>query len=402
MQAIAVSPEADGSSPRAARIHYLDWLRVIAIFAVFLYHSLHPFDLVDWHIKNAEQSMAVTVFLTFFGLWGMPFFFFIAGTGSWFALRRRTERQYISERFKRLLVPFVFGAILLMPIMLYLEWNHKTQAGAMTVSFQEFVLDRNVGFSPRWFGSLGYHLWFLGFLFCFALLTLPFFGWLRGAQGQRFISHSVGLCQRRGGILLFAAPFVLLQLLLRPFFLEVHDWADFFVQLSFFALGYFLFTDRGFAAAIRRDWKLILVAAVVSFAILLVLLAIGDPFAWSETPGIPEFYVVWFLVSLNAVFWTLIVLFIGMRFLDFTNHWLQYSQEAVLPFFVLHQPVIIVIAFYVVQWDVGIPIKIVCVTLGSFFVSLGLYELVIKRVGPLRVMCGMKSRPQKAARLRPA
>ena len=37
------------------RLYYLDWLRVILIFGVFLFHALHPFDtLIPWYIKNAE------------------------------------------------------------------------------------------------------------------------------------------------------------------------------------------------------------------------------------------------------------------------------------------------------------------------------------------------------------
>jgi len=79
------------------RLYYLDWLRVIAILGVFLFHAVHPFDLSDWHIKNAEQSMAVSVVLGLLFPWGMPFFFLIAGTGSWFALRRRTAGQYVGE-----------------------------------------------------------------------------------------------------------------------------------------------------------------------------------------------------------------------------------------------------------------------------------------------------------------
>ncbi|HET7091271.1 MAG TPA: hypothetical protein VFL17_21765 [Anaerolineae bacterium] len=53
---------------------------------------------------------------------------------------------------------------------------------------------------------------------------------------------------------------------------------------------------------------------------------------------------------------------------------------------------IIVIAFFVVQWDAGIPVKLPVIVLGSFVASVGLYELIIRRVGPLRMVFGMKSR----------
>jgi len=86
-----------------------------------------------------------------------------------------------------------------------------------------------------------------------------------------------------------------------------------------------------------------------------------------------------------------------MRFLDFSNAWLQYGQQAVLPFFVIHQPVIIVIGFFVVQWSVGILPKMLVVVIGSLAVCIALYELVIRRSRPLRAIFGMTSkRPDQA------
>jgi hypothetical protein len=80
-----------------------------------------------------------------------------------------------------------------------------------------------------------------------------------------------------------------------------------------------------------------------------------------------------------------------MRFLHANNRWLRYGQEAVLPFFVLHHPVILVIAYFVVQWNAGLLPKLLVVVLGALAISLGLYELVIRRLDPLRVMFGMKA-----------
>jgi hypothetical protein len=85
------------------------------------------------------------------------------------------------------------------------------------------------------------------------------------------------------------------------------------------------------------------------------------------------------------------MLFIGMRFLNWSHKLLRYGQEAILPFFVVHHPVILVIAYFVVQWNIGLLPKLVVVGLGAFAVSLGLYQFIIRRVGPLRVMLGMKA-----------
>ncbi|MFN2212967.1 MAG: hypothetical protein ACK2UE_07835, partial [Anaerolineales bacterium] len=113
---------------------------------------------------------------------------------------------------------------------------------------------------------------------------------------------------------------------------------------------------------------------------------------WGETPGMPQFYILQLLVSLLALCCCLLMLVIGQRFLDFSNHRLHYGQEAALPFFVLHQPVIIVIAFFVVQWEIGAWIKLPLVVISSFVFTIFLYELIIRRLPTLRLIFGMKTR----------
>jgi hypothetical protein len=100
----------------------------------------------------------------------------------------------------------------------------------------------------------------------------------------------------------------------------------------------------------------------------------------------------WGVFGVNSWCWTLFVLYVGKRFLDFTNRWLQYGQEMIMPFFLFHQPVIIVSAFYVVQSDVSLLLKLLIVVLSSFVVTLGLYELFIQRISAVRVLFGMKPR----------
>jgi glucan biosynthesis protein C len=393
MQNTDTATQSERSSGKSVRLHYLDWLRVLAILGVFLFHAVHPFDATDWHIKNAQQSIVVTlVFVVFLYPWGTPLFFLLSGAGSWFALRQRSGRQYASERVKRLLIPFIVGALLLSPIQLYLEWSHKTMTGVFAGSLLDFAKSREVGFNPQVFGWSGYHLWFLGFLFAYSLIALPLFLWLKRDAGRRFIAWLGGLCDRRGGLFLFLIPLVLVQLILRPFYLAEHHWADFFFALGFFVSGYILFADDRFSRAVRRDWPLMLIAGILSTLFFFATAAAGVAMEWMSTPGTPQFYLGWAVFSVNSWCWTVFVLYVGMRFLDFTNSFLKYWQEAIMPFFLFHQAVIIAIAYVVVQWDTGILPKLVVVVLGSFVVSLGLSELLVRRVAPLRALFGMKPR----------
>jgi hypothetical protein len=91
-----------------------------------------------------------------------------------------------------------------------------------------------------------------------------------------------------------------------------------------------------------------------------------------------------------------------MRFLNFTNRLLRYGQEAIVPFFVVHQPAIIVIAYFVVQWAAGLVPKLLVVVVGAFVGSLVLYQFVIRQVGVLRLAFGMKQDFKGAVPVEPA
>jgi len=390
------------TSAKPARLHYLDWLQVLAVLGVFLFHAVHPFDdLADWHIKNVERSVLATFFVGFFNLWGMPFFFMMAGATSYFSLRRRTPNRYTRERVQRLLIPFIIGAIVLTPIQAYYELIHKGWWSGG--SFIEFILSseartyfyteyHKLTFGPEIFGRIGYHLWFVAFLFAFSLIALPVFTWLNGESGKRFVAPLARLAKRRGGLLVFVIPLVLIRFILQPFFPAYTGWSDFTFMLVFFISGYILIADESFTRAIKRDWWLHLIlatACTLYFFSVAAGVPVGD---WMVSPGTPGFYVSWTLHAINGWCWTMVFFYIGMRFLDFTNKRLLYSREASYPFFFFHQPVIIFIAFYAVQWEVALPIKLLVVVIGAFAVTLGIYELLVRRINPVRALFGMGPR----------
>jgi glucan biosynthesis protein C len=392
-QSPVVSTQTGGTAQTAVRLHYLDWLRVLATLGVFFFHAINVFSPAKFEINNAERSDVIMMIQVFFFPWGMPLFFLVSGVGSWFALRRRSAGQFTRERTLRLLVPFFTGTILLGPVQLYLSWSHKSQTGVFTGSFPEFLVDRVPPIGPRFFGAFGYHMWFLGFLFSFSLLALPLFTWLKGEAGQRAVARLAALCDRRGAILLFILPIAVVRLGLQPFFPQAQNWADFFSHGAFFVLGYLLFANERFLRAIRRDWPVLLGVGIVA---ILAATAIGmslESFDIERAPRTFWEFLMWGLIVVCGWCWTTFMLYIGMRYLDHDSKVLRYGLSANLPFFVVHQPVILAIAYFAVQWEATITFKLLVVVLGAFVMSIGLTE-VIKRVGILRVLFGMKARPR--------
>ena len=395
----AAEPQADSSRGKTVRLYYLDWLRVILILGVFVYHAVCPFrDGYDWHITNPERSITVTSILIFIWPWALPLFFLVSGAGSKFALRRRSNRQYVRERVARLLIPFIVGSILLSPLQAYLEALHKgTYQGSFLSFIPEWLAEITSGnlFTPLTFTKWGYHLWFLAFLFAYSLLALPIFNWFKRDAGRSFISWLGRLAEKRGGILLFLIPLAFSRVLVQPFAPQEHGWLDFVYSFLFFIFGYILYADDRFLSAIRRDRWLLVAGGVLNLVAFGVLFGVlGDPaLDWFlvETFVVPGSIIGIILFTLSSWCWALCVLYLAMKHLDFSNKWLVYGNETIMPFYLFHQPVIVIIAFFVVQWDTGIPLKLLIIVLGSLLVTLGLVELV-KCIKVLRGLFGMKTR----------
>ena len=80
----------------------------------------------------------------------------------------------------------------------------------------------------------------------------------------------------------------------------------------------------------------------------------------------------------------------GLRWLNIDTPLLRYAGEATLPFYILHQLVVLTVAVIVVQWRAGIGLKIVVISSVAFVMTLLTYELVIRRNRVIRALFGLK------------
>jgi len=159
-------------------------------------------------------------------------------------------------------------------------------------------------------------------------------------------------------------------------------------MLLFFIFGYILISEERFTKAIRRNWLLHLILGIAC----MLFFIFAPVYDWIGSPTTPGFYISWSMHAINSWCWTMLIFYIGMRYLDFKNKYLHYAREASYPFFFIHQPVIIFIAFYTIQCQVPLTVKLLLVVISSFVISLGFYELFIRRINIVRAFFGMKAR----------
>jgi peptidoglycan/LPS O-acetylase OafA/YrhL len=393
-----MADQAAGSAATtpAPRLHWIDWLRVAAIAGVFLFHSLRPFNADDWHVKNAEQSAGLSVAMGVFWSFGLAVLFLLSGVGARFALRRRTWQQFLRERVARLLVPFVVaGVLVLSPVQAYIEAIHK---GTTDRTFLDFAV-RWIGtalnplewpLSPTIFGR-GYHLWFLGFLFAISVIALPLLVGLMGRRGRAAIDALARGLAWPGATLAFAVPIVILMSIGVTLGSDEHDWFELFWYFAYFVIGFVLVSDDRLMGAVRRDGRLALGTAVVS-TVVLTTTPVADLLTSIEGGLDVPHLLAGMLFGLEGWAWTLVILNVGLRATALQRPVAARLNEAVLPIYVVHQPVILAVAFFVVQWPIGILPKWLVVFGASAAITLALVELGL-RSRITRVLLGARAQP---------
>lgn len=365
----------------------IDWLRTATVLLLVPYHTARLFDTHEtFYVKNAESSAWLTHWvIPLGGAVGMQLLFLLAGAATCFALRTRTGITFVKERTRRLVVPLIFGTLVLVPPQTYIGLlTHSDYTGSVLdyyPRFFEFEATDIGGYSRG--GLTPAHLWFILFLFLYSLLALPLFRWLRGRRGRRFAEGLASVVARPGMVLLFAVPFIGARWILENHGGPVAMLSYFF---TFYVAGCLLASVPGFEGAVDRHKA---VALLLGPVLWVVLRALPEQRA-------PE----WLLDVIRDVYdvgiftWFTIVALLGYgrKLLVRPNRFLGYFGEAAYPFYILHQTVLVVIAFYLVRWHAGVGAKYVMVAAGTFAGTMLVYELAVRRNRVARFLFGMRPR----------
>ncbi len=361
----------------------IDWLRIIAILLVFLFHCIRPFDMIDWHINNTVQSEGMTIVMYFLGGAGMPIFFIIAGMATFYALRKVKGGQFALFRIIRLLVPFAIGLFTHIPLQVYLERvNHGDFVGTFSQFYPSYY-NGTYAYGGN-FDFFGLHLWFLALLLVLSLLTLPFAVYFSKDKNLDKLDKFTNFLNKPGILFLFPIPILLIEIgnyLTGSHIYNLGGW-NVFSHLLFFVYGYIFATNFKFRKTIEKH----AIPAIVIVVACTVPLILQDSFNLSETMSNVLF---WILGTIYSWCILIILLAFGSKFLDRNNKARKFLNELVLPFYVIHQTVIVVTAFFIVQLNIHFLAKFTILLLIALVASIVLL-MIIKYINPLRFMFGMR------------
>jgi peptidoglycan/LPS O-acetylase OafA/YrhL len=367
----------------------LDWLRVLAILCVFLYHSTRFFNLEDWHVKNPITYAWIEGVEGFMEIWMMPIFFLISGASIFYAMNKGGVGRFFKDKVLRLLVPLVVVVFTHASLQVYLERiTHGQFSGSYWAFLPHYFEGVYLGDGGTGnFAFVGMHMWYVFFLFLYCLIFYPLFRWWKGS-GR-------GVLEKLGNLI--ASPWTMWLALVFPIwflnnFTDDTDWMlgsggwPFLYYIFFLLYGFVIASNERLQATIRRARWSYLVAGLIlgagyAFLSANVTNPVIDP--WENEFG-DELY------FLSAC--TLLPAFLGlaMQYLTRNTPFLKYAAEAVMPFYILHQTVLLAIGYFVVQWAIPGSAKWMVIFASSFIVIMALYEFLVRRINLLRFLFGMK------------
>ncbi|WP_257391867.1 acyltransferase family protein [Mesobacillus jeotgali] len=360
------------------RHYYLDWIRVLAMFTVFLYHCSMFFNSFEWHIKNnVIDDTYIEFFSLLVGNWIMPIFFMLSGMSAYYALKRRDSKSFLKERLLRLGIPLLLGIFLLSPPQVYVERIVSKQFKGSFLHFFPHYFDGlylEIGGIGN-FAFFGHHLWYLLMLLLFSVIMLPFFLKKRDVESKDFnILH----------YLFIPIPLSIAALTVNGI-VNLGSWGIIF-YLLLYVLGFYFFARDSLRLFVRKiGFPAGLLSVFFTAIYLSWVFLYGFPKGVSISWGL--FLIIRVLLVWNMLFY---ILYLGERYLNFSNTSLKYASEASMPFYVLHQPIIILIGFFIYNLGLSIPLKLIFLVSLSFVTIMCIYQFMIRRFNLPRVLFGMK------------
>ncbi|MCC5886389.1 MAG: acyltransferase [Gammaproteobacteria bacterium] len=381
------------------RRHDIDVLRTLAFAVLILYHVAMVY-VADWgfHIKSEHQWAWLEWPMVGVNRWRMPLIFMLSGIAIGFALGKPDSGgwTFASRRTQRLLLPLGFGMLAIVPIQAYCE---AVSNGAVEPGFAAFMF-RYLQFRPWPEGSFTgashgvtwNHLWYLAYLWVYTLLLLC----LR-PMGSWAARHAAAwLPARTATALLLTLPalyFFATLHWIEPAFPETHALLDDpYAHAKYFAmflLGFGLSRSEVLWQALDQlRWQVFAIALLALSSFLALRLASGfeSDFNGLALANAAQGTYLWFAV--------LTILAFARRWLNRPFRWLPYANEAVYPWYILHQSLIVPLVFVLMPLGLSGPAEAGLVLAGTV-VGCGLaHHLLIRRIRVLRLLFGLDPSPR--------
>jgi hypothetical protein len=394
MERQIISHSAHSAAEGPERRVDLDWVRIAAFGLLILYHVGMLYVSWEFHIKSEHRIATLEPLMLVLNPWRLALLFLVSGAATRFMLRKYAIGPLLRSRSSRLLIPLIFGMLVIVPPQAY---DQIVESLGYPAGFLDFYTRHYFAFGaqfcrpgpcillPTW-----NHLWFVAYLWVYTmalgvvLVTVPgLVGWI-----ERKLAFVLS------GLLLLVVPsvaFAAYRLVLLPGFASTHalfgDWYNHALFATVFLVGFLLARADAFWDAIERQRWLALSLAVAFFLPFLAL-------RWSREAGVPPSLLprLYGGIAYGFYQWLCIVAVLG-----FARRWLtadsaarKYLTDAIFPYYIVHQTATIMIAHELHGLDLPAWLEAGIVISGTLAACVLSYEIV-RRSAILRPLFGLRT-----------
>lgn len=353
------------------RRYDIDWLRVITIGLLLIYHIaivFQPWGVFIGFIQSDKSLEPLWVPMTMINIWRIPLLFFVSGMGVSFAIRKRNWKQLIAERTRRILVPFLFGILFIVPIHVFI-W--------------QYYYKQEIAYAP----GEG-HLWFLKNIFVYVVLLSPIFFYFIKNENKAIVIWLKGIFKSPLGFLLIVIVFVLEAILIDPEIYELYalTWHGFVLGLISFLFGFiFILSSDTFWPSILK-WRWL-------FLTMALLLYMIRYFAFDlKTPN--------YAMSAESTMWIFAVFGFAYKYLNHPSKTLHYLRQGAYPIYIIHMVFLYLGSAVILPLDIPVYFKFILLVFFTFLGSFAWYE-IIRRIKFLRLLFGLKKQILKKSVVSP-
>lgn len=347
------------------RRYDIDWLRVITIGLLLIYHItivFQPWGVFIGFIQSDKSMESFWVPMTMINIWRIPLLFFISGMGVCFAIRKRSWKQLIAERTRRILIPFLFGVLFIVPIHICI-W--------------QYYYVQEITYSP----AEG-HLWFLKNIFLYVILLSPVFYYLIKNENQAFVIWLKEVFKSPLGFLLIVLVFVLEAILINPEIYELYalTWHGFVLGMISFLFGFiFILSSETFWPAILKWRWYFLTIALLLYMVRYFVFDLKSPN---------------YAMSAESTMWIFTVFGFAYTYLNYPSKTLHYLSQGAYPIYIIHMVFLYLGSALILPIDVPVYFKFILLVIFTFTGSFTSYE-IIRRIHFLRPLFGLQKQVLK-------
>jgi glucans biosynthesis protein C len=342
------------------RRYDIDWLRVIAIGLLLIYHvaiGFQPWGVMIGFITTKEPWMALWTPMAALNVWRIPLLFFVSGMGVYFAMQQRNWKELIKERTFRIWLPFVFGMFAIVPLHLFL-WRSY------------YSMDLVYTYDPG-------HLWFLGNIFVYVLVFCPLLYLLKRNENGKVMCVIKPMFSHPLSLVVVVAAFIAEALIIKPVPYEMYamTWHGFFLGLLAFFFGFcFVLIGPAFWKMLQTWRWLFLVLAVAGYGFRQFYFGMGTPS---------------YLLVIESQCWIFAVLAFGSKHLNRPGRVLTYLSQAAYPVYIVHMVFLYLGSMLIFPLEIPVQLKFVLALLFTMAGCFLAFE-IIRRIKYLRPLFGLK------------